>query len=275
MSNELAHHGINGQKWGVRRFQNPDGSLTPLGKLRYNKTEGRSESTVAEKTTKTSQKNEADGPIRKSKRKVHEMSDDELRSRIGRLEMERRYLDLEAQMKKNNTSPVKRLLTNSVESLAEQSLNRLVSTIVGRVFDKKDSFDMDEYKDMDVYEMNSDTIKKVADWYSKATLITKQRSALSSEPAKSAQSQEKARQQTPEKSRTEVVVRDSPTPRAENTKSHPSSSNASEKLPWVYRASGSAAKKAQKRAERENERKEKSIEKDRKKRDREKYEWLL
>jgi hypothetical protein len=30
----LAHHGILGQKWGVRRFQNPDGSLTYAGKMR-------------------------------------------------------------------------------------------------------------------------------------------------------------------------------------------------------------------------------------------------
>lgn len=31
----LSHHGILGQKWGIRRFQNPDGSLTPAGKKRY------------------------------------------------------------------------------------------------------------------------------------------------------------------------------------------------------------------------------------------------
>ena len=32
---EVYHHGIKGQKWGVRRFQNKDGSLTPAGKKRY------------------------------------------------------------------------------------------------------------------------------------------------------------------------------------------------------------------------------------------------
>lgn len=34
--NELYHHGIKGMKWGVRRYQNADGSLTPAGKKRAN-----------------------------------------------------------------------------------------------------------------------------------------------------------------------------------------------------------------------------------------------
>lgn len=32
---ELYHHGVKGQKWGVRRYQNSDGSLTPEGEQRY------------------------------------------------------------------------------------------------------------------------------------------------------------------------------------------------------------------------------------------------
>lgn len=34
-TNELYHHGIKGQRWGIRRFQNADGSYTAAGKNRY------------------------------------------------------------------------------------------------------------------------------------------------------------------------------------------------------------------------------------------------
>ena len=41
MDNEIYHHGIKGQKWGVRRYQYSDGTLTPAGKKRYSSVKNR------------------------------------------------------------------------------------------------------------------------------------------------------------------------------------------------------------------------------------------
>ena len=45
----LAHHGVKGQRWGVRRFQNPDGSLTEKGKRRMKTLQGKSDKLDAKK----------------------------------------------------------------------------------------------------------------------------------------------------------------------------------------------------------------------------------
>lgn len=68
----LAHYGIFGQKWGVRRYQNEDGTLTEEGKQRYNKPESESW----------------------KKSEAEHLSDAELNRRNSRLQRERQYRDL-------------------------------------------------------------------------------------------------------------------------------------------------------------------------------------
>lgn len=101
LSNELQHHGIKGQKWGVRRFQNTDGSLTAEGKKRYSvndyqqaidktKTAGKivNEVKTLNNTIKKVNDPAAERRIRKS---AAEMSDIELQKRVQRLNMEDNY----------------------------------------------------------------------------------------------------------------------------------------------------------------------------------------
>ena len=101
MINELQHHGIKGQKWGVRRFQNTDGSLTAEGKKRYSvndyqqaidktKTAGKivNEAKTLNNTVKKVNDPAAERRIRKS---AAEMSDIELQKRVQRLNMEDNY----------------------------------------------------------------------------------------------------------------------------------------------------------------------------------------
>ena len=52
-SNELYHHGVKGQKWGVRRYQNEDGTLTAKGKKHLEKQEAKSAYKEAKQNYKT------------------------------------------------------------------------------------------------------------------------------------------------------------------------------------------------------------------------------
>lgn len=48
MSTYLVHHGVKGRCWGIRRYENPDGTLTEAGKRRYSKTTVSSEESKKE-----------------------------------------------------------------------------------------------------------------------------------------------------------------------------------------------------------------------------------
>lgn len=76
---ELYHWGIKGQRWGIRRYQNSDGSLTPSGKMRY------------KNNVRSRNKIDKQGEDNKPKIKaISEMNNDELQAYINRKDAERR-----------------------------------------------------------------------------------------------------------------------------------------------------------------------------------------
>lgn len=76
-NNQLCHHGTKGMKWGIRRYQNRDGSLTPVGKRRYRKwsEDARTAATIRKKS-------------------VNKMSNSELKKVNERIRLEQEYSKL-------------------------------------------------------------------------------------------------------------------------------------------------------------------------------------
>lgn len=98
----LVHYGISGQKWGVRRFQNEDRTLTEEGKKRYNK-EKRDEKRAKKKAEKKARKEAREAAMPESiKWKAKEaryLDDAELNRRNNRLQREQQYRQLTASRK--------------------------------------------------------------------------------------------------------------------------------------------------------------------------------
>ena len=150
--NELYHHGIKGMKWGVRRYQNKDGSLTNAGKKRYDEDVRRNNARkkdnritidgpdpnrwVREDISRTKKVVDATSSMTnqvkksfdstapkptKKKMDLSSMSDKELRDKINRKILENQYTDMYSEVSKPVVSKGRQIV-NDILNVAGTTL---------------------------------------------------------------------------------------------------------------------------------------------------------
>lgn len=167
MEYEIVHSGIRGMRWGVRRYQNADGTLTAAGKKRYAKdlakvreqekilknkqaTKAKLDALEARKKAvadgnrdldddpKPSKKADTTSDSKPKKRSIKELSDDELRAKIDRIRLEQTYKELTTPKNQKKSGKGKEfighVLSTSGKNLATQVANQVGATLLNKAF---------------------------------------------------------------------------------------------------------------------------------------------
>lgn len=133
-SDELCHYGIRGMRWGIRRYQNSDGSLTTAGRNRYSTGKHHSIFTRKKTTSKVTTKPAEEKPKQKS---VSEMSDTELNAFLNRKRLEQQYYQLMATpQKKSAVTKGKEMVGKALENAAQDTLTQIAKYAMAKGVNK-------------------------------------------------------------------------------------------------------------------------------------------
>ena len=203
---EFYHHGIKGMKWGVRRYQNKDGSLTNAGGKRYNGSDYKPRKSIAQKISdyriaskrkKTlekaraakaeKQKAEAEAKAKAEQRKkdvesgkisARNMTSEELNDRINKLNLEKRYKELmqqtapEAKAASVGKKFIEKMWNDAVQPAAAEAGKQLL----------KDALIKQGKKRLGLDDNSSEALKKLADdWKNKADIAKSKKTVYENE----------------------------------------------------------------------------------------------
>jgi len=102
MEYEIYHHGVKGMRWGIRRYQNKDGGLTPAGRRKY----------------------------AKSRKDISKLSDEELAKATARAKAEKDYKQA---LKDNRSYELgKRFVNKFSESLVDKLAEKVTADLIAQ-----------------------------------------------------------------------------------------------------------------------------------------------